>query len=136
LAFSTLDSVFEEASADADDMKREIQRGSYVFLDYAILSWIYHTKMIGEYCKTANATGFSNLIASLETLQQKRGQSQFRRVTSAKVLLPNFRIFKDYADLQSFLCSAAYFWGRAELGLLDDKRKYQCSFCRSRAARS
>jgi hypothetical protein len=92
--------------------------------------------MIGEDSKTADATSLAGLVASLGTLLQKRGQSQFQRTASAKVLLPMFRIFKDYVDLQSSLCSAAYFWGRAEYGLLGDNRKCQGPFCRSRAAGS
>jgi hypothetical protein len=77
LSFSTLDPAFEKATADADAMKREIHRGSYAFLDYAILSWIHHVKMIGEDAKTADATDLAGLVASLETLLQKRGQSRF-----------------------------------------------------------
>ncbi|KAH9209575.1 hypothetical protein DL95DRAFT_526798 [Leptodontidium sp. 2 PMI_412] len=127
LSFSTLDPAFEKATADADAMKCEIHQGSFVFLDYAILSWIHHVKMISEDSKTADATGLADLIASLKTLLQKRGQSQFRRTASAKVLLPVFRIFEDYADLQSSLCSAAYFWGRAEHCLLGDDHRHEAT---------
>jgi hypothetical protein len=128
LSFSTLDLVFETGPGDVDTTKYEIHQGTFVFLDYATLSWIYHITMIGMHSKTTDACLPADLVASIERLLQKRGQSQFRRTASAKVLLPRFRIFKDNAALQSSLCSAAYFWGRAEHGLLDENRNYPCRF--------
>jgi hypothetical protein len=122
LSFSSLDPAFEP---DSEALRHESVKGSYVFLDYAVLSWIHHALKIsspGMHASSVDATALGKLASCLQRMIEKRGQS-FPRIASAKVLQPSFRIFKEYAGLLSSLCSIAYFMGRAEHGLLEKSCK-------------
>ncbi|KEZ46617.1 hypothetical protein SAPIO_CDS0441 [Scedosporium apiospermum] len=119
LSFSLLDSVFE---CNANPVQHEIHDGGYVFLNYAVLSWIHHVKEIsvpGAHENNIDTPALGTLVACLKRLLEKRGQP-FQRTASAKVLLPSFNVFRNHRDLQSSLCGIAYFMGRAEHDLLGE----------------